>query len=74
MEAEAVEEEVAIFEDDHGIKERWTVEGKEYKDAQEHLSVQAYREALTSLETLVVQRLLELTKLQMSGLCKYLFY
>jgi hypothetical protein len=74
LEAEAVEEEVATFEDEHGIEERWMVESKEYNDAQEHLSVQAYREALTSLETLVVQRLLELTKLQMSGLCKYLFH
>jgi hypothetical protein len=74
LEMEAVEEEVVTFEDDHGIKKWWTVESKEYKDAQEHLSVQAYQDALTTLETLVTQCLLELTKLQMSGLCKYLFY
>jgi hypothetical protein len=72
LEAEAVEEEVMTFEDNHGINEQWMVESKEYQDALEHLSVQAYCEALMSLETLVVQRLLELTKLQMSGLCKYL--
>jgi hypothetical protein len=61
---------VATFEDEHDIENRWTPESEAYKEAGDQLSVQTFREALTSLETLVVQRLLELTKLRMSGLCE----
>jgi hypothetical protein len=70
FEVEMVEEEIATFEDEHGITERWTPESEAYKAASDQLSVQTFREALTSLESLVVQRLLELTKLRMSGLCE----
>ncbi|KAJ7815528.1 hypothetical protein B0H14DRAFT_2603415 [Mycena olivaceomarginata] len=62
-----VTEEVARFEEEHGIETRWTTGSKEYNDALLLTNERRYRRALDKLERLVVQRLLELTKLSMSG-------
>jgi hypothetical protein len=43
-------------------------DSKEYKDGLTLTTQRKYREALTEVERLVVQRLFELTKLGMSGL------
>ena len=50
--------------------ERWTSSSKEYNDALVLVNERRYRQALDKLERLVVQRLLELTKLSMSGVGK----
>ncbi|KAK1216235.1 hypothetical protein PQX77_021149 [Marasmius sp. AFHP31] len=63
----ALKEEVCNFEIDSGIAERWAPDGEEYRDALMGMSGRRYRRALEKLERLVVQRLLELTKLNMSG-------
>ncbi|KAJ6485506.1 hypothetical protein DFH09DRAFT_1339787 [Mycena vulgaris] len=62
-----VEEQVALFEEEHGYIVRWTTDSQEYNDALVLMNERRYRRALDSLERLVVQRLLELTKLSMSG-------
>jgi hypothetical protein len=69
-EVEEVEEEVATFEDENKIEMRWSVESVEYLKAAEDVAVQQFCDALTMLESLVVQHLLELTKMRQSGLCE----
>ncbi|KAJ7823341.1 hypothetical protein B0H14DRAFT_3146087 [Mycena olivaceomarginata] len=63
-----VEQEVSLFEEEHGIMDRWPPESKEYTDALLLISERKYRRCLDKLESLVVKRLFELTKLGMSGL------
>ncbi|KAK1228181.1 hypothetical protein PQX77_008784 [Marasmius sp. AFHP31] len=53
---------------EHGIQ-RWTIGSPEYRQAQDGLKERGYQRALEELEKLVVQRLFELTKLNMSGVC-----
>ncbi|KAJ8082799.1 hypothetical protein PM082_008655 [Marasmius tenuissimus] len=60
-------EEVADWEVEHGITEQWTPESPEFLDAEKGIVQQEYRQSLEQLERLVVQRLFELTKLNMSG-------
>ncbi|KAJ7602643.1 hypothetical protein DFH06DRAFT_1276325 [Mycena polygramma] len=62
-----VEEEVVLFFKEHDILERWNPESKEYRDALVLMTERKYRRALDKLESLVVKRLFELTKLGMSG-------
>jgi hypothetical protein len=62
-----VEEEVSQFEVEHGYEVRWTTASKEYNDALVLTNERCYRRALDKLKRLVVQRLLELTKLSMIG-------
>ncbi|KAJ7301725.1 hypothetical protein DFH08DRAFT_919067 [Mycena albidolilacea] len=50
------------------IEVRWTSEDKEWTDAAELVVNCRYRRAVDSLEALVVKRLLELTKVNQSGL------
>lgn len=50
------------------IEVRWTSEDKEWTDAAELVVNRQYRWAVDSLEALVVKRLLELTKVNQSGL------
>lgn len=66
-----IEEELSRFEVEHAYEVRWTRESKEYKDATLLMSERRYRRALEKVERLVVQRLLELTKLGMSGVGKF---
>jgi hypothetical protein len=69
---EEVKEEVATFEDKNKLEMRWSVESVEYLKAAEDVAVQQFRDALTMLESLVVQRSLELTKMRQNGLCESL--
>ncbi|KAJ7192578.1 hypothetical protein GGX14DRAFT_379958 [Mycena pura] len=64
----AVEEDLCRFEESHGIEVRWTPESQEYKDGLTLTTQRKYREASREVERLMVQRLMELTKLGMSGL------
>ncbi|KAJ7175579.1 hypothetical protein C8R46DRAFT_1160840 [Mycena filopes] len=64
----AVEEELCRFEEEHLIPVRWTADSAEYKAGLTMATERKYRAALAEVERLVVQRLLELTKLGMSGL------
>ncbi|KAJ7351595.1 hypothetical protein DFH08DRAFT_957896 [Mycena albidolilacea] len=50
------------------IEVRWTSEDKEWTDTAELVVNRRYRRAVDSLEALVVKRLLELTKVNQSGL------
>jgi hypothetical protein len=49
------------------IEVRWTTESQEYKEAAELVATRRYRGAVNKLEELVVKRLFELTKMNMSG-------
>ncbi|KAK1225156.1 hypothetical protein PQX77_011912 [Marasmius sp. AFHP31] len=60
-------EEVLDFENEHDYFRRWKPTDKEYQDTLYAMRGRNYRRALEQLERLVVQRLLELTKLNMSG-------
>ncbi|KAJ6632028.1 hypothetical protein B0H10DRAFT_2159559 [Mycena sp. CBHHK59/15] len=62
-----VEEEVCDYEEEHQITERWMPGSNEYEEALILLSERSYKLALDRLESLVVKRLFELTKLGMSG-------
>ncbi|KAJ7899640.1 hypothetical protein B0H13DRAFT_2234208 [Mycena leptocephala] len=50
-----------------GIEDRWTRVSQEYKEAAELVATRRYRGAVNKLEELVVKRLFELTKTNMSG-------
>ncbi|KAJ7810267.1 hypothetical protein B0H13DRAFT_2243470 [Mycena leptocephala] len=50
-----------------GIEDRWTRASQEYKEAAELVATRRYRGAVNKLEELVVKRLFELTKMNMSG-------
>ncbi|KIY47547.1 hypothetical protein FISHEDRAFT_45033 [Fistulina hepatica ATCC 64428] len=67
-----LDEEVARLEDTLGIHDRWEPDTPEYINCRKELYERQYRCALDELERLVVQRLLELTKLNMSGVGKCL--
>ncbi|KIY44560.1 hypothetical protein FISHEDRAFT_51255 [Fistulina hepatica ATCC 64428] len=67
-----IDEEVARIEEVMGIMERWQPNSPEYMACRKELTERQYRRSLDELERLVVQRLMELTKLNMSGVgeCK----
>ena len=50
-----------------GIETRWAIESDEYWQYQHEAVLADYREVLDELEHLIVQRLLELSKLGLSG-------
>lgn len=50
-----------------GIETRWIAGSQEWNDAAELVATRRYRCAVDTLEKLVVQRLFELTKTNMSG-------
>ncbi|KAJ6481138.1 hypothetical protein C8R45DRAFT_1054313 [Mycena sanguinolenta] len=62
-----INEELTRFEELNGIEECWTSTHPQYHDAVLMMGQRRYRRALDELERLVVQRLMELTKLSMSG-------
>jgi hypothetical protein len=62
-----VEEEVCDHKQEHDIAERWGPGSSKYEEALVLLSERNYKLALDKLESLVVKRLFELTKLGMSG-------
>ncbi|KAK1235915.1 hypothetical protein PQX77_000848 [Marasmius sp. AFHP31] len=55
------------FENDHNFFRRWDPSDDEYQETLTAMRGRSYGRALDKLERLVVQRLLELTKLNMSG-------
>jgi len=59
---------VEDFETRMGLEERWTSSHPEYVRAQSRIVNALYHKAVDDVERLVVMRLLELTKLQMSSL------
>ncbi|KAF7371508.1 hypothetical protein MVEN_00005600 [Mycena venus] len=63
----ATQETTRRYEEEHNIETRWEPGSREWTDALALLTECKYREALTEVERLVVARLLELTKLGMSG-------
>ncbi|TFK46595.1 hypothetical protein OE88DRAFT_1638090, partial [Heliocybe sulcata] len=58
---------VERLEDQIGIEARWDDKSSEYQAARLKLKERKYRKALDELERLVVQRLFELSKLNVSG-------
>ncbi|KIY46451.1 hypothetical protein FISHEDRAFT_47269 [Fistulina hepatica ATCC 64428] len=60
---EVVEMEVRM-----GIPKRWTIDDKEYTDALQYLEERKYRRCLDNLLRLVVQRLFELQRMNLSQL------
>ena len=68
---QAVREDVLQFEEMHLIEERWTPESGEYQAAKLALSQRKYLKAVDELERLVIQRLLEMTKLGIGGVGAY---
>lgn len=67
------DEEILRFEEDHNITERWVPGSPQYISAAKLLAERKYRQAIDTLERLVVQRLFELTKLGMNGVGAYSF-
>ncbi|KAL0569696.1 hypothetical protein V5O48_012269 [Marasmius crinis-equi] len=63
----AAEEHLRVLEDDMDIVERWGPESEEYQETVRELEARRYRRVLDKLERLVVSRLFEFTKLNMSG-------
>ncbi|KAJ6608426.1 hypothetical protein B0H10DRAFT_2166582 [Mycena sp. CBHHK59/15] len=61
-------EEICRFEE-RGIENCWTTASKEYTDTLLLMAEHRYKQAVSELERLVIQRLFELTKLGMSGVC-----
>ncbi|KAL0058932.1 hypothetical protein AAF712_014375 [Marasmius tenuissimus] len=55
------------FENEHSHYQRWEPGDTEYQETLKAMRGRNYRQALHKLERLVVQRLLELTKLNLSG-------
>ncbi|KAJ6485994.1 hypothetical protein C8R45DRAFT_1098732 [Mycena sanguinolenta] len=64
----ALEEDLCRYEEEHHIVTRWTSDSIAYIEGLKLTMERKYRSALAEVERLVVQRLLELTKLGMSGL------
>ena len=60
------ETNVVQVEDQLGVEVRWTPDRPEYMDIVSNLAHRHYRSALDELERLVVQRLFELSKLNVS--------
>ncbi|KAH7904048.1 hypothetical protein BJ138DRAFT_1019678, partial [Hygrophoropsis aurantiaca] len=58
---------VEDYERQMGLEERWDVDRPERVQAQSRITHKLYHKAVDDVERLVVMRLLELTKLQMSG-------
>jgi hypothetical protein len=61
------EAHTAALEKRLAIEERWTPDHPDYRVAMSEMTMRKYRLALDKLERLVVQRLLELSKLSMGG-------
>uniref|UniRef100_A0A8H8CMU1 Uncharacterized protein n=1 Tax=Psilocybe cubensis TaxID=181762 RepID=A0A8H8CMU1_PSICU len=64
---ELKEQSLLIYEEEHGITERWDPNSESYKRGEKLLQERNYRHAVDNLERLVVQRLFELMKLRMNG-------
>ncbi|KAI0699213.1 hypothetical protein BC835DRAFT_1412678 [Cytidiella melzeri] len=65
---EDAEDHTAALETRLSLEERWTPADRAYQEAKSEMVMRKYRLALDKLEHLVVQRLLELTKISMGGI------
>lgn len=65
---ETTEQHVLFIEDQLGLQgARWSEASEEYRVIKQKVAERNYRRALDELERLVVQRLFELSKLNVSG-------
>lgn len=64
-------EKVCRFEVQYSIEKRWVRDSSEWNSALKLLAERQYRRALDNLERLFVQRILELGKLESSGIGGY---
>jgi hypothetical protein len=62
-----IEDQVLQYEDMHLIEVRWTSDSPEYIKASKLLSQRKYLKAVDELERLVIQCLMEMTKLGIAG-------
>ncbi|KIY47079.1 hypothetical protein FISHEDRAFT_46032 [Fistulina hepatica ATCC 64428] len=62
-----LDEELSRMEEVMGLPARWTTDTPEYVEGLKDQRERRFRQAVDEVERLVVQRLLELTKLNMSG-------
>ncbi|KIY48693.1 hypothetical protein FISHEDRAFT_73383 [Fistulina hepatica ATCC 64428] len=62
-----LDEELSRMEEVMGLPARWTTDAPEYVEGLKDQRKRRFRQAVDEVERLVVQRLLELTKLNMSG-------
>ncbi|KIY53646.1 hypothetical protein FISHEDRAFT_32890, partial [Fistulina hepatica ATCC 64428] len=69
-----LDEEVSRLEDVMGLDGRWTPESPEFIACSKEMGERKYWHALDELEHLVVQRLLELMKLNMSGVGMFFYH
>ncbi len=63
--------EIHALEDQLQIRRRWQPEDREYKATLQYIATRRYQKALGKLQRLVVQRLFELHKLNLSGTGAY---
>jgi hypothetical protein len=66
-----VDEQVSRFEEEHSYEMHWTTGSQQYNDTLALTNERCYCRAIDKLELLVVQQLLELTKLSMSVIGTY---
>jgi len=64
----ACNEDTLRLEEELNIEARWTPDSRQYQEALVLMNERKYRQALDSLELLIVQRLFELSKLGQNGL------
>lgn len=62
-----LENEAARMEMEIGIDVRWTPDDEQWKEGVAYLHIREYRLALDRLESLVVSRLLEMSKANLAG-------
>ena len=61
-----LQQELQQIEEHLDIGARWTTDSPEYRNASEYVRTRSYQRAVDKLEGLVVQRLFELTKANVS--------
>jgi hypothetical protein len=67
QELETLRETILAMEHTLGVEHQWTPQCDEWKATQQQLDMRNYTRALDNLEALVVARLFEMTKMNMSG-------
>ena len=70
---EFLQKELQSVEGQLDVGMRWTPDSAEYQNAVKYLSIRTYQRAVDKLEGLVVQRLFELTKANVSQTGKFYF-
>jgi len=65
---------VQYLENKLDVAERWTLAHPKWEAAAEMVAKRRYQRCLDTLEALIVSRMFELTKMNMSKTGKYIFY